>query len=66
MKSLDRFLRRARRRLLRREGVRWGARGLAAFALLALAVEVAGRRYPVDPAWPVLAASAIDSPWPLP
>jgi hypothetical protein len=58
VKPLDRFLRRARRRILGQEALGWLARGLALFAVLALAVEVLGRRYPVDPAWPLLAACA--------
>jgi hypothetical protein len=43
---------------LRQEALSWVARGLAVFALLALAVEALGRRYPVDPAWPLLTACA--------
>jgi hypothetical protein len=58
VKPLDRFLRRARRRIVGQEALIWLARGLALFAVLALAVEVLGRRYPVDPAWPLLVACA--------
>ncbi len=48
----------ARKRLLRDRAVMWGAGGAAVAAVLVLAVEIAYRRWPQDPAWPALAAAA--------
>ena len=52
MTGVERFLKRARSRVVGDRALNWGARGLAAGAL---AAELAFRRFPVDPAWPVLA-----------
>jgi len=57
--GVDRFLQRARSRVLGDRALNWAARGLAAGALAAAASEVAFRRFPVDPAWPVLAGCAL-------
>src|SRR5439155_10786056 len=60
MKPVRDLLGRVRLRLLRDRAVTWGANGVAAGALLALAVELVYRRWPLDPAWPgVVGAVAI-------
>src|SRR6266700_1233014 len=58
MTSVRSLLARVRARLLRDHAITWGANGLAACALLALGVELAYRRWPLDPAWPALVACA--------
>src|SRR5499433_2857082 len=53
------LLSRARWRLLRDQAVVWVAGGAATAAMLALVVEVIYRRWPLDPGWPALIASAV-------
>src|SRR5215813_1403683 len=59
MTQVQALLSRARWRLLRDQAVAWAAGGGAAAAMLALAVEVIYRRWPLDPGWPALVASAV-------
>jgi hypothetical protein len=59
MTSITTFLRRARVRIVSHQALVWTARGAAAAALAGLGLEVAFRRWPVDPAWPALAAAGI-------
>ena len=54
MDLVDAFLRRARRLLLAGRAVKWTARGLAAAALAALALELLVRVNPIDPVRPLL------------
>ena len=54
MDRVDGLIRRARRLLLAGRAVSWLTRGLAVAALLALAVELLVRAYPVDPLTPLL------------
>ncbi|HXM57848.1 MAG TPA: hypothetical protein VOB72_20795 [Candidatus Dormibacteraeota bacterium] len=58
MKPVQDLLGRVRLRLLRDRALAWGANGLAAAAVLALAVELVERRWPIDPAWPALVGAA--------
>ena len=57
MKPVRDLLGRVRSRLLRDRALTWAANGAAAAAVLALAVEVVYRRWPLDPGWPALAAA---------
>ena len=58
MKPVRKLLGRVRARLLRERAATWAANGAAVGTVLALAAEVAFRRWPLDPAWPALAAAA--------
>jgi hypothetical protein len=57
MNQILSLLSQAHRRLLRDRAVAWAATGGAAAAVLALAVEVVYRRWPMEPGWPALVAS---------
>ena len=59
MNQILSLLSQARRRLLRDRAVTWAATGGAAAAVLALAVEVVYRRWPMEPGWPALVASLV-------
>ncbi|MGH7904529.1 MAG: hypothetical protein ACREPA_10480, partial [Candidatus Dormibacteraceae bacterium] len=58
MTAVQRLLGRVRRRLLAAGALRWAARGAAVAALPALGLELAIRRWPVDPSWPALVVCA--------
>src|SRR5579875_835887 len=58
MNQIRGLLRRVRHRLVRDRALGWGIQGTALAALLALGFEALQRRWPVDPAWPGLAACA--------
>ncbi|HSR26783.1 MAG TPA: hypothetical protein VLW53_24760, partial [Candidatus Eisenbacteria bacterium] len=59
MKPVGDLLGRVRVRMLRDRALAWGANGLAVAAVLALAVEVVYRRWPMDPGWPAVAGAAV-------
>ena len=59
MTEIQRLLARVRSHALRQTGLVWATNGAAVETVGALVFEVASRKWPVDPAWPVPALCAV-------
>jgi hypothetical protein len=59
MTEIRRLLVQVRARVLRQSGLVWATNGAVVTAVAGLVFEAVSRRWPVDPAWPLLAGCAI-------